>query len=97
MGLEGIVSKRRDFAYRLEKFVWSSSRKIAKEKTKIAMLCERFYDPLKDAVERGDEGVQNLEGGGVTSNRDSSLNIGDPSTQRRVIFQSPLSTRRKSP
>jgi hypothetical protein len=32
------------------------SRKIAKEKTKIAMLCERSYDPLKDAVERGDEG-----------------------------------------
>jgi hypothetical protein len=29
----------------LEKFVWSSSRKIA-------MLCERSYDPLKDAVER---------------------------------------------
>jgi hypothetical protein len=53
--------------------------------------------PAQDAVERGDEGVQNLEGGGVTSNRDSSLNIGDPSTQRRVIFQSPLSARRKSP
>jgi hypothetical protein len=28
------------------------SRKIAKEKAKIAMLCERSYDPLKDAVER---------------------------------------------
>jgi transposase len=25
---------------------------IAKEKAKIAMLCERSYDPLKDAVER---------------------------------------------
>jgi hypothetical protein len=38
------------------------SRKIAKEKAKIAMLCERSYDPLKDAVERR-WGVQNLEGG----------------------------------
>jgi hypothetical protein len=28
------------------------SRKIAKEKAKIAMLCEGSYDPLKDAVER---------------------------------------------
>jgi hypothetical protein len=37
----------------------AESRKIAKEKAKIAMLCERSYYPLKDAV----EGVQNLEGG----------------------------------
>jgi hypothetical protein len=28
------------------------SRKIAKEKKEIAMLCEGSYDPPKDAVER---------------------------------------------
>jgi hypothetical protein len=29
----------------------AQSTKIAKENTKIAMLCEGSYDPLKDAVE----------------------------------------------
>jgi hypothetical protein len=34
----------------LEKFVWVESRKIAKEKAKIAMLCERSYESAGTAV-----------------------------------------------
>ena len=34
-----------------------------RKKTKIAMLCERSYDPLKDAVERGDERGAKFGGG----------------------------------
>ena len=53
------------------------------------MLCERSYDPLKDAVEGAMRGCKIWKGGGVTSNGDRSLTISVPSTQRRVIFQSP--------
>ena len=31
----------------LEKFVWSSREKQRRKKAKIAMLCERAYDPMK--------------------------------------------------
>ena len=57
------------------------------------MLCERSYDPLKDAVEGAMRGCKIWRGGGVTSNRDRFLTISVPSTQRRVTFQSPSARR----
>src|ERR1700737_4223707 len=51
------------------------------------------YDPLKDAVEGDEGGVQNLEGVALRETGTVPLPLGDPSTQRsmnRVVAQQEL-------